>query len=275
MPQSPRPINSGHATPPPLRGRAGTRSNGLMSATTVNPEEVAKFSAMAEEWWDPAGKFKPIHALQPVRLAYIREQVLSRFGREGNGMRPFEGLGLLDVGCGGGLLSEPMARLGARVTGIDAAEENLSIASAHAETSGLEIAYRATPVEALAESGETFDVVLAMEVVEHVEDVALFLESCARCVAPGGLIVLSTLNRTARAWALAVVGAEYVLGWLPRGTHDWKKFLTPEEIETMLRRSGLDPLGRAGMTYHPLAGEWRRSTDLGVNYMLAAGKPAG
>lgn len=241
--------------------------------TTVNDEEIAKFTAMAEEWWDPKGKFRPLHKFQPVRLGYIREHLIAHFGRDGNAMRPFEGLTVLDVGCGGGLLCEPLARLGATVTGIDAAERNVRIASLHAEQSELEIDYRATTSEELAATGARFDVVLNMEVVEHVDNVPLYMKSCADLVAPGGLMFTATLNRTARAYALAIVGAEYVLRWLPRGTHDWKKFLTPEEITALLRRFGLHPIDETGVVYHPLADEWRKSSDMGVNYMVLAEKP--
>jgi 2-polyprenyl-6-hydroxyphenyl methylase/3-demethylubiquinone-9 3-methyltransferase len=245
-----------------------------MTATTINPEEVAKFTAMAEEWWNPDGKFKPIHKFQPVRLAYIRDHLVAHFGRDATSLRPFEGLSILDVGCGGGLLCEPMARLGARVVGIDAAERNVRIAALHAEQSGLEIDYRATTSEALAAAGERFDVVLNMEVVEHVDNVPLYMKSCADLVAPGGLMVTATLNRTARAYALAIVGAEYVLRWLPKGTHDWRKFLTPDEIRALIKRFGMTPIDETGVVYHPLADEWRKSRDMGVNYMVLASKPA-
>lgn len=244
-----------------------------MTATTINDAEVAKFTAMAEEWWDPKGKFKPIHKFNPVRLAYIREAVLTHFRRDGSVMRPFEGLRILDVGCGGGLLSEPMARLGATVTGIDAAERNIRIASLHAGQSGIEVTYRTTTSEALAAAGEQFDLVLNMEVVEHVDNVPLYMKSCADLVAPGGLMLTATLNRTARALAFAVFGAEYVLGWLPRGTHDWKKFLTPGEIRALLTRNGLTVIDETGIVYHPLADEWRKSRDMAINYMMLAEKP--
>jgi len=245
-----------------------------MTDTTVNDAEIAKFTAMAEEWWNPDGKFKPIHKFNPVRLGYIREHLLAQFGRDGSLMRPFEGLSILDVGCGGGLLCEPLARLGATVTGIDAAERNVAVARIHAEQSGLDIDYRATTSEALAAAGERFDMVLNMEVVEHVDNVPLYMKSCADLVKPGGLTLTATLNRTARAYALAIVGAEYVLGWLPKGTHDWKKFLTPEEIRTLITRNGLRVTAETGVVYHPLADEWRRSRDMGVNYMVMAERPA-
>jgi 2-polyprenyl-6-hydroxyphenyl methylase / 3-demethylubiquinone-9 3-methyltransferase len=242
--------------------------------TTINDAEVAKFTAMAEQWWDPKGKFKPIHKFNPVRLAYIREHVLAHFGRDGTEMRPFEGLSVLDVGCGGGLLCEPMARLGADVTGIDAAERNIAIARLHAGQSGLAIDYSATTSEALAATGRTFDLVLNMEVVEHVDNVPLYMKSCADLVAPGGLMLTATLNRTARALAFAVIGAEYVLGWLPKGTHDWKKFLTPDEIKALITRNGLQVTDQTGVVYHPLSDDWRKSRDMAINYMVMAQRPA-
>ncbi|HWU17880.1 MAG TPA: bifunctional 2-polyprenyl-6-hydroxyphenol methylase/3-demethylubiquinol 3-O-methyltransferase UbiG [Devosia sp.] len=245
-----------------------------MSQTTINDAEIAKFTAMAEEWWDPKGKFKPLHKFSPVRLAYIRDHLLTRFGRDAGAMRPFEGLTILDVGCGGGLLCEPLARLGATVTGIDAAERNITIAKLHAEQSGLDIDYSATTSEALAATGKTYDMVLSMEVVEHVDNVPLYMKSCADLVKPGGLMLTATLNRTARAYALAIIGAERVLRWLPVGTHDWNKFLTPDEIKALLTRNGLRITGETGVVYHPLADEWRASRDMAVNYMIMAERPA-
>lgn len=244
-----------------------------MTETTINPAEIAKFTAMAEEWWDPTGKFKPLHKFSPVRLGYIREHLLSHYRRDGSQMRPFEGLTVLDVGCGGGLLCEPLARLGATVTGIDAAERNIKIAALHAEQSGVDVTYLTTTSEDLAAKGEKYDLVLNMEVVEHVDNVPLYMKSCADLVKPGGLMLTATLNRTARAFALAIVGAEYVLGWLPKGTHDWKKFLTPEEIRTLLTRNGLKITGETGVVFHPLADEWRASRDMGINYMIMAERP--
>lgn len=245
-----------------------------MTATTINDDEVAKFSAMADEWWSPDGKFKPIHKFQPVRLGYIREKAIGHFGLDGTARRPLEGLRLLDIGCGGGLLSEPMARLGATVVGADAAERNIKIASLHAAQSGLEIDYRATTSEALAATGEKFDIVLNMEVVEHVADVPLYMKSCADLVAPGGLLFTATINRTLRAYALAIVGAEQVLRWLPKGTHDYAKFLTPEEISALVSRNGLKVVEKTGVVFHPLADEWRQSRDTGINYMVLAEKAA-
>lgn len=245
-----------------------------MTDTTINDAEVAKFTAMAEQWWDPKGKFKPLHKFNPVRLGYIRESLLSHFGRDGGAMRPLEGLSILDVGCGGGLLCEPLTRLGASVTGIDAAERNIAIARLHAQQSGLAIDYQATTSETLAAAGRRFDVVLNMEVVEHVDNVPLYMKSCADLVAPGGLMLTATINRTLRARALAVFAAERVLRWLPVGTHDWNKFLTPEEIKALLTRNGLTVTAESGVVFHPLADEWRLSTDMGVNYMVLAARPA-
>lgn len=237
---------------------------------TVDADEVAKFSAMAAEWWDPAGKFRPLHVFNPVRLAFIRDRVSAHFGLAPNADRPFEGLRLLDIGCGGGLLSEPMCRLGAAVTGADAAERNIATASVHAAEQGLTIDYRATTAEALAEAGEAFDVILNMEVIEHVADMDAFMAACARCLRPGGLMIVATLNRTARAFALAIVGAEYVLGWLPRGTHDWSKFVTPAEMRMMMDKAGLAPGELTGVAYNPLSDKWSLSRDTAVNYMMTA-----
>ncbi|WP_193334504.1 bifunctional 2-polyprenyl-6-hydroxyphenol methylase/3-demethylubiquinol 3-O-methyltransferase UbiG [Devosia beringensis] len=245
-----------------------------MTETTINDAEIAKFTAMAEQWWDPKGKFKPLHKFNPVRLRYIREHLLAHFALDGAAMRPFEGLSILDVGCGGGLLCEPLARLGATVTGIDAAERNITIARLHAEKSGLAIDYQATTSEALAAQGKTFDMVLNMEVVEHVDNVPLYMKSCADLVKPGGLMLTATLNRTARAYALAVFGAERILRWLPVGTHDWNKFLTPDEVKTLITRNGLTVTAETGVVFHPLADEWRQSRDMAINYMVMAERPA-
>lgn len=244
-----------------------------MTATTINDDEISKFAAMADEWWDPTGKFRPLHKFNPVRLAYVRDRAIAQFGRDAAARRPLEGLRVLDIGCGGGLLSEPLARLGASVTGIDAGEKNVRIAALHATQSGLAIDYRTTTAEALAAAGDRFDIVLNMEVVEHVDNVPLYMHSCAELVAPDGLLFTATINRTPRAFALAIVGAEYVLRWLPRGTHDYRKFLTPDEIGTLVKRSGLRVIDRTGVVFHPLADEWRPSRDLGVNYMVLAERP--
>ena len=245
-----------------------------MTDTTINADEISKFAAMADEWWDPTGKFKPLHKFNPVRLSYIRDQAIAHFGRDGTVRRPLAGLRVLDIGCGGGLLSEPLARLGASVVGIDAGDKNIRIAALHAGQSGLGIDYRATTAEALAAGAERFDIVLNMEVVEHVDNVPLYMKSCAELVAPGGLLFTATINRTPRAYALAIVGAERVLGWLPRGTHDFKKFLTPDEIGALVSRNGLKVIERTGVVFHPLADEWRQSRDLGINYMVLAEKAA-
>ena len=244
------------------------------TATTVDPREVGRFAALAAEWWNPRGKMRVLHKFNPVRLAYLRETLTAHFGRDARAMRPLEGLRLVDIGCGGGLLSEPLARMGADVVGIDPAERNVRIASLHAEESGIAVDYRATTAEALADAGERFDVVMAMEVVEHVADVGLFLARAAEMVKPGGLLVAATLNRTKRSFALAIVGAEYVLGWLPKGTHDWNKFVTPDELEAALAAGGLSVIDRQGVVFNPLSDEWRRSSDLSVNYMMVAERPA-
>ncbi len=245
-----------------------------MTDTTIDDEEIAKFAAMADEWWDPAGKFKPLHNFNPVRLGYIRDWALEHFGRDATAMRPLDGLRVLDIGCGGGLLTEPLTRLGASVTGIDAGAKNIAIARLHAERMGLAIDYRETTSEALAAGGERFDIVLNMEVVEHVSNVPLYMKSCADLVAPGGLLFSATINRTARALAFAKFAAEYVLRWLPAGTHDWSKFLTPDELQALITRNGLRIVDKTGVVFHPLADEWRRSSDLGINYMVLAERRA-
>lgn len=238
---------------------------------TVDPAEVAKFEAMAAEWWDPAGKFKPLHMLNPCRLDYICTQIAAEFGRDRAADRPFAGLRLLDIGCGGGLLSEPMARLGAEVVGADAAERNIPVARIHAEQSGLTIDYRHTTAEALAAAGERFDVVLNMEVVEHVADPLAYLTACHDLLKPGGLMVCSTLNRNIKSYMMAIVGAEQIMRWLPRGTHDWAKFITPDELYDLLRQAGLDPVDRRGMVFNPLGWSWSLSDrDLSVNYVTTS-----
>lgn len=244
-----------------------------MSATTIEAAEVERFTAMADEWWDPKGKFKPLHKFNPVRLAYIRNAVISHFKLDETAREPFKGLRLLDIGCGGGLLCEPMTRLGATVVGADAGEKNVQIAKNHAERVELEIDYRATTSEALAEQGEQFDIVLNMEVIEHVNDIQLYLESCAALVKPGGIMFVATINRTFKAYALAIVGAEHVLRWLPKGTHTYDKFVTPEEITSILKRNNMQIKERSGVSYVPLEDKWKRSKDLSVNYMLLAEKP--
>jgi 2-polyprenyl-6-hydroxyphenyl methylase / 3-demethylubiquinone-9 3-methyltransferase len=237
--------------------------------TTVDPAEIERFSRIAGEWWDPAGKFAPLHQLNPVRIGYIRDRAAAHWKRDPLSGLPLQGLSLLDIGCGGGLLSEPMARLGARVTGVDAAARNIAVAALHAEKQGLEIDYRQGAAEALAEAGARFDIVLALEIVEHVADAPLFLKSCGHLVKPGGLVFLSTLNRTAKAWALAIAGGEYILRWLPRGTHDWKKFLKPSEVVNGLSAGGIEAQEIVGVVYSPLSRAWSlNKSDLDVNYML-------
>ena len=237
--------------------------------STVDTAEIERFSRIAEEWWDPKGKFAPLHRLNPLRLGYIRDRAASHWRRDPLSGSPLEGLSLLDIGCGGGLLCEPMTRLGAAVTGIDAGERNVTTARLHAERQGLAVDYREATAEALAEEGRQFDIVLALEIVEHVADVDLFLQSCGRLAKPGGLVFLSTLNRTAKAWALAIAGAEYVLRWLPRGTHDWKKFLKPSEVVRGLRSGGVEVEEIVGVVYSPLSRAWSlNKRDLDVNYML-------
>ncbi|PQV57140.1 3-demethylubiquinone-9 3-methyltransferase [Defluviimonas denitrificans] len=238
--------------------------------SSVDTAEVAKFEAMAAEWWDPEGKFKPLHMMNPVRLDYIARQIAAEFGRDLKAPRPFEGLRLLDIGCGGGLLSEPMARLGAKVVGADAAERNIPVARVHAEAQDLPIDYRHTTAEALVAGGESFDVVLAMEIVEHVADPAAFVATCHALLSPGGLMIASTINRNAKSFMAAIVGAEWVMRWLPKGTHDWAKFITPEELTGMIARAGLDPVDRKGFVFNPVSWQWSISDrDLSVNYVAA------
>ena len=232
--------------------------------STIDPAEVAKFSAIAAEWWDPTGKFAPLHKFNPVRLGFIREQVAAHLGRDARSLKPFEGLSLLDIGCGGGLLSEPMARLGFAVTGADASERNIGTARSHAFQSGLEIDYRATTAEALVEEGRGF------EVVEHVADVDAYLAACTALVKPGGMTLVATMNKTLKSLALAKIGAEYVLGWLPRGTHDWKRFIPPAQLKASMEESGLTILKTQGVSFDPLGWNWKLSNDIDVNYMVVA-----
>jgi 2-polyprenyl-6-hydroxyphenyl methylase/3-demethylubiquinone-9 3-methyltransferase len=244
----------------------------MTHTASLDPEEVAKFSRIAAEWWDPAGKFAPLHKFNPVRLAFIRQEALAHFGRDARALRPFEGLTLLDIGCGGGLLSEPMARLGFAVTGADASEQNIATARAHAAQSGVTVDYRAATAEQLVEEGAGFDVVLNMEVVEHVANPEAYLGACVKLVKPGGMTIVATLNRTLKALALAKIGAEYVLGWLPKGTHDWNRFLAPAQLCGMLERSGLHVVKTQGVAFDPLAWDWKLAADTDVNYMVVAGR---
>ncbi len=241
---------------------------------TIDPAEIAKFEAMAAEWWDPNGKFRPLHMMNPVRLDYITRQIAAEFGRDLTAERPFEGLRLLDIGCGGGLLSEPMARLGADVVGADAAERNIPVARVHAEQSGLTIDYRYTSAEALAAEGEQFDVVLNMEVVEHVADPQAYLTACHDLLKSGGLMLCSTINRNPKSFAMAIVGAEYIMRWLPKGTHEWSKFITPDELFKMIEIAGLRPVDRKGYVFNPISWGWLISDrDLSVNYVTASIRP--
>ena len=242
-----------------------------MTVSTIDAKEVAKFEAMAAEWWDPHGKFKPLHMLNPCRLDYITAQIAAEFDRDLTAPRPFAGLKLLDIGCGGGLLSEPMARLGAEVTGADAAERNIPVAQIHAEQQGLEIAYRHATAEELVAEGAQFDVVLNMEVVEHVADPLAYLTACHDLLQPSGLMVCSTLNRNPKSYLMAIIGAEHVMRWLPRGTHDWSKFITPDELYDLLRQAGLDPVDRKGFVFDKLRWSWSISDrDLSVNYVTSS-----
>lgn len=242
------------------------------TSSTVDPDEVARFDRLAETWWDERGPMRPLHRFNPVRVGYIRDLAANHFGRDIRAAAPLAGLSVLDIGCGGGVLSEPLARLGASVTGLDPAEKNVAVARTHAEGQGLAIDYRAETVESVAARGETFDIVLAMEVVEHVADVAAFVAATSDVVKPGGLLFMATLNRTAKSFALAIVGAEYILRWLPRGTHDWHKFVTPDELAGAITRNGLAVTDRKGVVYNPLGDTWRQSSDMSVNYMLAAAR---
>ncbi|HXP30597.1 MAG TPA: bifunctional 2-polyprenyl-6-hydroxyphenol methylase/3-demethylubiquinol 3-O-methyltransferase UbiG [Stellaceae bacterium] len=241
-------------------------------AGTVDPAEVERFARLADRWWDPAGEFKPLHRLNPVRLAFIRDRLQRHFGRDPKSLAPFAGLRLLDIGCGGGLIAEPMARLGFTVTGIDADAAALATAGAHAAMTSLSIDYRAAAAEDLADERERFDVVLALEVVEHVADPGLFFAAAAALVRPGGALVAATINRTMKAYLLAIVGAEMVLRWLPRGTHRWEKFLRPSELAALVRAQDMDVKELCGMVYEPAADRWVLGGDLDTNYLLFATK---
>lgn len=243
------------------------------ASPSIDAEEVERFSALAETWWDPKGSMAPLHRLNPTRLGFLRQTLAKHFDRDARSLSPFHGLRILDIGCGGGLISEPLARLGAAVTGIDASEANIAVARAHARGADLEIDYRQASAEELSAAGEGFDAVLALEVVEHVADLDAFLAAAAALVRPGGAFIASTLNRTPKSLLFAIVGAEYVLGWLPRGTHRWDRFLKPSEFAAAVRRHGLKERDISGLVYDLLAGEWRLGRDLGVNYLVFAVRP--
>ncbi|MGD0192235.1 MAG: bifunctional 2-polyprenyl-6-hydroxyphenol methylase/3-demethylubiquinol 3-O-methyltransferase UbiG [Rhizomicrobium sp.] len=241
---------------------------------SIDPHEVEKFSAIAAEWWDSEGKFAPLHHFNPVRLAFIRNECGSRFERGFGGLEPFAGLSLLDIGCGGGLLCEPMARLGFAVTGVDASARNIAVAADHAKASGLSVDYRCSSAEALENAGSRFDVILNMEVIEHVADTEAFLRACANLLAPGGMMIVATINRTLKSLALAKIGAEYVLRWLPVGTHDWNRFVQPARLRSLIVQSGLDIATTQGVSFDPLSWTWKLSLDTNVNYMIVATKPS-
>ncbi|MEM6625265.1 MAG: bifunctional 2-polyprenyl-6-hydroxyphenol methylase/3-demethylubiquinol 3-O-methyltransferase UbiG [Pseudomonadota bacterium] len=250
------------------------RNEAPPASPSIDPEELEKFRAMAAEWWDPKGKFRPLHKFNPVRLGFIRDTATQHFGLDPDAKTPFEGLRLLDIGCGGGLVAEPMARLGASVTAVDAGEANIKTAMAHAEQTGVSIDYRVGTAEGLRASGEaTFDIVLNLEVVEHVADAELFLSDTAQLVAPGGLMIVATINRTSKAFALAIVGAEYVMRWLPRGTHEFGKFVKPDEVARAVTSAGLDADPAIGVSFNPLLDRWSLSSDAMVNYMIVARRP--
>jgi 2-polyprenyl-6-hydroxyphenyl methylase/3-demethylubiquinone-9 3-methyltransferase len=246
--------------------------DGAALSPSVDPAEIEKFTRLAQEWWDPNGKFRPLHLFNPVRIGFVRDVAAAHFLRDARALRPFSGLRLLDIGCGGGLLSEPMARLGFDVLGVDPAEKNVRIAATHAEGAALPLSYRWSSAEALADEGTAFDVVLNMEIVEHVADMKLFLSSCAQLVAPGGFMVVATLNRTLKSLALAKIGAEYVLRWLPPGTHNWNRFVRPDELKRDLEAAGLAVTRLQGVMFDPLNWAWRLSSDTDVNYMVVGEK---
>ncbi len=256
---------------PPQRDAAQCMGSG--TDPTLDPAEVERFSKLAAEWWNPTGKFRPLHQIGPPRLSFIRSAAETHFKLDSKNVRALSGFKVLDVGCGGGLIAEPLARLGASVTGIDPAERNIAIAKGHAAPQGLNIDYRTKRIEDLVAASEQFDIVTCLEVVEHVPDVGAFISQCSRAVKPGGLIVFSTINRTVKAWALAIVGAEYVLGWLPRGTHQWDRFVTPEELARHCADAGLLAPRFDGMIYNPLRDVWTLAADTGVNYLASATKP--
>lgn len=250
-----------------------THTPANLDAASLDPKEAAHFEALADMWWDPKGKFGTLHKFNPVRLDYIRHQAVLQWGLDPRDPNALEGLRVLDIGCGGGLLSEPVARMGADVVAVDPVEKNVETAKAHARKSGVVVDYRCTTAEALAEAGEQFDIVLNMEVVEHVNDPQGFIALCGGMVRPGGLMFVATINRTLRAWATAIIGAEYVLGWLPKGTHQYAKLVTPDEVEAGMQRAGMTPVERSGVVYNPLRDAWLKSRDTGVNFMVLGQRP--
>ncbi|AUG53564.1 bifunctional 2-polyprenyl-6-hydroxyphenol methylase/3-demethylubiquinol 3-O-methyltransferase UbiG [Thalassospira marina] len=242
---------------------------------TANPEEISRFSAMADEWWNPEGVMKPLHKFNPVRLQLLRDHIAAHFGRDASDINLLSGLDIVDVGCGAGLLSEPMARLGANMTALDAAENNINVARVHAEQGGLTIDYRLGTPESIVDEGRQFDVVLNMEVIEHVDDPAFFMQACTALLKPGGIMFIATLNRTLKSLALAKIGAEYVLRWVPAGTHDWRKFVKPSELSRYIRECGLQLTDITGIAYNPIQDKWLPAPrDLDINYLAMAVKPA-
>jgi 2-polyprenyl-6-hydroxyphenyl methylase / 3-demethylubiquinone-9 3-methyltransferase len=239
----------------------------------VDPDEVERFRRMADQWWDASGKFKPLHKIGPPRLTFIRDELVKHYRLESGGLKPLKGLSILDIGCGGGLVSEPLSRMGATVTGIDPGDRNIAVAKLHAEPQGLAIEYRTAMAEDLAAEGRQFDAVVCLEVVEHVPDVGAFMNTCASLVKPGGAMIASTINRNMKSYALAIVAAEYILRWLPRGTHQWDRFITPDELAGFAKNAGLDQVRVAGMTLNVLRDQWGLSTDTDVNYLAAFAKP--
>jgi 2-polyprenyl-6-hydroxyphenyl methylase/3-demethylubiquinone-9 3-methyltransferase len=241
-------------------------------AGSVNQDEIQRFAALADEWWNPKGPYAPLHKLTPARVEYVRDRLAERFSRDTKSLKSLADLSILDVGCGGGILAEPLARLGAKVAGIEPAAESIAVAKAHADEAGLQVDYRAATAEELLAEGQTFDAVIASEVIEHVNDPAAFVKTLSGLVKPGGLVLLSTLNRTLKSFALAIVGAEYVLRWIPAGTHDWSKFVTPDELGDFARAAGLTVNDVTGMIYDPLRDRWTLGRDSGCNYWLSASK---
>ena len=252
---------------------AASQASGGSQMSSIDPKEIERFDAMAADWWNPRGTMKALHRLNPLRLRYIRDRVAEHFAISSTALDGLRGLSLADIGCGAGLLSEPLARLGGEVTGVDAAPTNIEMARRHAGQAGIAVDYRAMTAEDLLAAGDRFDVVLAMEIVEHVTNPAAFLANCAGLVKPGGLLFVSTINRTMKAYALAIVAAERVLRWVPEGTHDWDKFVTPDEVTRAVTPVGLVESHRSGVVYNPLFDEWRLSGDVDVNYMMVFAKP--